>query len=114
MHTEQEEKSLLNNIVKVLYYPIPFLPESSVFPKARMQVRKRNALNNHRKNPGNERKLRGKIHLINKSRLEICEHTIEFNENSWVFGEIREGAVAEITIKEKAGIYQASRIVIIE
>lgn len=114
MLSEQEENSILNQVVKVLYYPIPFLPDASLISRARAQSRKRNALNNIKKNSGSERKLRGKIHLLSKSRFEICEHVVEFNEHTWLFGEIKENALAEVTIRQKAGIYQASRVVIVE
>jgi hypothetical protein len=113
MQQEENSESLVQQVIRVLYQPIPLFPTPTMIAKARAQAIKKKALKKLHNQSPTERKLRGKIHMLSRSRFEICEHVVEINEHTWLFGELKEGCIAEITVKEKAGIYQASKIIVV-
>lgn len=103
----------MESVMRILYKPVPYLPEMSFLVRGRSEQRKRQALARIREKAPQERKVRGNVELKGKGLCRICGHDVEITAATWVFGDIREGAVAEMTIVENGQIYSAKRIVII-
>lgn len=107
------QPTTLQSVLKLLYQPVPYLPEGSFLERGRCEQRRRQAMARIQKKAPQERKLRGSIKLIGKGKCEICGHHVEFDESTWIFGDIKDGTIAEMTLQETAHGYLAKRIVIV-
>ena len=107
------DNTALGSVLRLLYQPLPFFPELTFIESARSEQRKKQALARIREKAPQERKLRGNIELLGKGSCRICGHLVEINEATWVFGDIRNGAVAEMILTEIDSKFVAKRVVII-
>ena len=110
---KEHSNSTMESVLKILYRPVPYLPEMSFLVRGRSEQRKRQALARMRDKAPQERKVRGNIELLGKGKCRICGHTVELTEVTWVFGDIRNGVVAEMTIMENGASFIAKRVVVI-
>ena len=107
------ENSRIAAVIRLLYQPVPYLPEMSFLNKGKNELRKRQALARLRDKSPQERKLRGNIELEGKGKVRICGHSVEITETTWIFGDIRNGVIAEMTLVSNEDSFIAKRIVII-
>ena len=112
MHRDNET-STLATVLRLLYQPVPYLPEMSFLERGRTEQRKRQAMARMKDKAPQERKLRGNIEMFGKGKCKICGHIVEINESTWIFGDIHNEAVAEMTVDCSRDAFIAKRIVMI-
>jgi hypothetical protein len=109
----ENEMSTMESVLRLLYRPVPYLPEMSFLVRGRSEQRKQQALARLKLKAPNERKVRGNLELFSKGKCRICGHDVEITESTWIFGDIKDGVVAEMTLVENGSSFNAKRIVII-
>ena len=109
----EQETSALKTMLRVLYQPVPYLPEMSFLERGRSEQRKRQAMAKLKEKGAQERKVRGNIELLSKGKCKICGHTVEITDSTWVFGDIKNGAVAEMTLLVNGENFTAKRVVVL-
>lgn len=110
---KENEISTIDSVLRLLFQPVPYLPEISFLPLGRSEQRKQKALARIKKKTPEERKVRGNLQLLGKGKIKICGHNVEIDESTWVFGDIKDGAVAEMTLMPSGDNFIVKRVVII-